>query len=189
MNNWLKEALEKYVSFKDDEWEFFMYCSKNVKLKPKDIFLRSGEIANKVGFLRKGILRACQENKKGELITCYFYYLPHNNIVTLQTSFALEIPSEHSVEAITDCEILCFEKDHINNCLSKYPVFEKLARKIAEKQYLDSSKRINDFQTKDAKEIYNHFINEYGDIALKTPQYMIASYLGMSQYTLSKIKK
>lgn len=189
MNSWLKLALEKYVSLNDNEWKFFMDYCKNVKLKPKDVFFRSGEIANKVGFLKKGILRACQENKKGELVTSYFYHLPHNNIVTLQTSFALKIPSEHSVEAITDCEILYFERSHINNCLRKYPVFEKMVRKIAEKQYLDGSKRINDFQIKDAKDIYHDFIKEQGDLASKVPQYMIASYLGMSQFTLSKIKK
>ena len=189
MNSWLMQALERYVSFKDHEWKFFMHHCKYVKLKPKDIFFRSGEIANKVGFLKKGILRACQENKKGETVTCYFYHLPHNNVVTLQTSFALKIPSEHYVEAITDCEILYLDRTHFNNCLHKYPVFEKMVRKIAEKHYMDGSKRINDFQTKDAKEIYTDFIKEFGDLASQVPQYMIASYLGMSQFTLSKVKK
>ena len=183
------QALEKYVSFEDHEWKFFMHHCKYVKLKPKDIFFRSGEIANKVGFLKKGVLRACQENKKGETVTCYFYHLPHNNVVTLQTSFALKIPSDHYVEAITDCEILYLDRTHFNNCLQKYPVFEKMVRKIAEKHYMDGSKRINDFQTKDAKEIYNDFVKEFGDLASQVPQYMIASYLGMSQFTLSKVKK
>lgn len=189
MNFWLKKALEKYVTFKDEEWDFFIKLGRTIKLKSKDIFLYSGSISNKVGFLKKGILRACKENKKGEIVTSYFYYLPDNNIITLQTSFELEIPSEHCIEAISDCEIMYFDRHNINLCLQKFPIFEILIRKIAVKQYMDNSKRINDFQTKDAKEIYNTFLNESGDLAEKVPQHMIASYLGISQYTLSKIKK
>ncbi len=189
MNSWLRQALNKYVSFEDEEWDNFIKFGKTINLKPKDLFFKVGEVANKVGFLKNGILRACQENKKGETVTSYFYHQPINIIITLQTSFSQEVPSEHIVEASTDCEILYFERDHINTCLNKYSVFEKLTRKIAEKQYLDGSKRINDFQTKDAKEIYNDFIKEHGYLASKVPQYMLASYLGMSQFTLSKIKK
>ncbi|OFX82840.1 MAG: hypothetical protein A2W99_14355 [Bacteroidetes bacterium GWF2_33_16] len=189
MSYWLKHALEKYVTFTHDEWNFFIKFGKTVILKPKDFFFRAGEVAEKVGFLKEGILRACKEDKKGEIVTSYFYFLPHNNIVTLQTSFAQKIPSEHCVEAIANSKIISFDRKDIDNCLEKYPVFERLVRKISEKQYLDSSKRINDFQTKNAKEIYDDFLKESGDLALKVPQNMIASYLGMSQFTLSKIKK
>ena len=189
MHFWLKQELEKYVSFNDEEWDFFKSFGKNIKLKSKDIFFRAGEVANKIGFLREGVLRACQENKNGEIVTSYFYHLPHHNIVTLQTSFALKIPSEHTVEAVSDCEIFYIDGRDLKKCLEKFPIFEKLVRKIAEKHYMDSSKRINDFQTKDAKELYSEFLNESGGIVSKVPQYMIASYLGMSQYTLSKLKK
>jgi CRP-like cAMP-binding protein len=189
MHTWLLESLKEYMIFKDYEWEFFIKHGKTIKLKPKDLFFRSGIIANKMGFVKKGILRAFTENKKGEIITSYFYWQPRNYIVTLHTSFTLDIPSEHFVEAISDCEILCFEKKDIFECLEKIPKMETLARKIAEKHYIGDSKRIHNFQSKNAKELYSDFLNECGDLILKVPQHMIASYLGMSQYTLSKIKK
>lgn len=189
MNSWLKSALEKYVSFTEAEWNFFINFGKTIKLKPNETFFNSGVVADKVGFLKDGILRAYQVKDCGEVITNYFYYLPQNNIVTLQTSFANNTPSEHTVEALTHCEILYLEKSHIQNCLIKFPVFERLVRKIAENQYLYTSKRVNDLQTKTSKEIYCNFLKESNGLSLVVPQHMIASYLGMSQYTLSKIKK
>lgn len=189
MNSWLKNVLKEVVSLTDEEWAFFIQFGKTVKLKPNDTFFTSGVVADKIGFLKEGILRAYHTNDYGKIITCYFYHLPKNNIVSLHTSFTQNSPSEHTVEAITECEILYLEKQNLQSCLERFSVFERLVRIIAENEYLKSSKRINDLQTKPAKEIYRTFLRESGDLVLKVPQHMIASYLGMSQYTLSKIKK
>lgn len=189
MHTWLREAIEEYVTFTNKEWNFLIQMGKTIHLKPNELFIRTGAITNKIGFLKKGIMRACVENTKGEMVTSYFYYLPNNNIVSLHTSYTTQTPSDYCVEAITDCEILYFTRKDIDFCLKKYPKIEVLIRKIAEKQYMINSRRICDFQTKNAKELYDAFLSETGDLSSKIPQYMIASYLGMSQYTLSKIKK
>lgn len=189
MNSWLKNVLKEFVALTDEEWAFFIQFGKTAKLKPNDTFFTSGFVADKVGFLKEGILRAYHTKDCGKVITCYFYHLPKNNIVSLHTSFTQNNPSEHTVEALTDCEILYLEKSDLHSCLDRYPVFERLVRIFAENEYLKSSKRINDLQTESAKDIYRNFLRESGDLVLKVPQYMIASYLGMSQYTLSKVKK
>jgi len=188
MNDWIKGTISKYACLNDDEWQAFYKYAKTIKLRPREIFLKPDVVANRAGFLKNGILRAFYSNDQGNVITSYFYYVPNHDIVTLQTSFAGNIPSVHTVEAITPCEIIYLEKDDLLILYSLFHNFEKLGRIIAEKHYLETSKRAQALQTKSARQLYLDFIAEAGDIVLHVPQNMIASYLGISQFTLSKIK-
>jgi len=186
--NWAKKVIEKYSHLTENEWKTFLNYAKTIKLKPKEEFFKAGEVADKAGFLKNGILRAYQLDEDGNISTSYFYYTPKNDVVTLHTSFSQNQPSEHTVEAITDCEILYIEKEDILYLYNNFHTFEKLGHKIAEKHYLEGSKRINSLQTKNAKQRYYEFLEESPELILKVPQNMIASYLGISQFTLSKIK-
>lgn len=189
MHDWLRQKIGEYITLSDEAWQYFSGFLLHAKLNTGDNFFRAGEVATKAGFLKNGILRAYYIDSAGQTTTSYFYYQPQNNIVALHTSFTNQSISQHTVEALTESEILYIERDAIHKCLDRYPVFERLMRKIAEQQYLSSSQRSHDLQTKSAKELYLDFINNSGNLILKVPQHMIASYLGMSQYTLSKIKK
>ena len=113
MKKWLRLQLDKYYRLSDEEILFLAQNGKSVSLKPGEKYLHAGNVADKIGLLKSGILRACQLKNTGEIITNYFYYLPDNDIVTLQTSFSKDIVSEHSVEAITECEIFSFDKEII----------------------------------------------------------------------------
>lgn len=186
--NWAKKVIEKYTHLTENEWKTFLKYAKTITLNPKDEFFKVGKVADKAGFLKNGILRAYQVDESGNISTSYFYYPPKNDVVALHTSFSQNQPSEHTVEAITDCEILYIEKEDILYLYNNFHSFEKLGHKIAEKHYLEGSKRINSLQTKSAKQRYTEFLKESPELILKVPQNMIASYLGISQFTLSKIK-
>lgn len=187
-DDWIRETIEKYAYLSNKEWDLFLKLAKTIILKPKEIFFQSGEIAQKAGFLKSGILRAYEENEKGDISTSYFYYIPDHEVITLQTSFSQNIPSKHTVEAITECEILYFDKTDLQFLFNAHHNFEKLGHKVAEKHYLDGSKRISSLQTKTAKQRYQEFLTECPALVLQVPQNMIASYLGITQFTLSKIK-
>lgn len=188
MNEWVRNTIGRYTSLNEEEWKTFYKYAKTVKLCPREVFLKAGVVADKAGFLKEGILRAFNANEQGNIITSYFYFVPNHDIVTLQTSFAENIPSAHTVEAITSCEIMYLEKKDLLQLYSRFHNFEKLGRIIAEKHYLETSKRVQSLQTMSARQLYEYFLTEAGDIVLHVPQNMIASYLGISQFTLSKIK-
>jgi CRP-like cAMP-binding protein len=188
MNEWVRKTIGRYAPLNEEEWKAFYKYAKTVKLSPREVFLKAGAVADKAGFLKEGILRAFNADEQGNIITSYFYFVPNHDIVTLQTSFAENIPSVHTVEAITSCEIMYLEKNDLLQLYSKFHNFEKLGRIIAEKHYLETSKRAQSLQTMSARQLYKDFLAEAGDIVLHVPQNMIASYLGISQFTLSKIK-
>ena len=189
MKTLLKKHIEKYLPVSENLLDFLADNVNYIRLKPGEIFLKNGKVADRIGLLQTGILRAFTLDDQTNEITSYFYYLPHNDVVTLHTSFSEGKPANHCVEAISSSEIISFHKSVILEAESGFPEMNHLRRLIAEQQYLQQSKRINNLQTKSARELYNCFVKESGDLVLNVPQHMIASYLGMSQYTLSKIKK
>lgn len=188
MDTGIREIFERYHPLNEEEWQAFLTRAKTVKLKSRDIFLKDNEVANKIGFLKSGILRAYHLNDKGEDITSYFYYVPNRAIVALFTSFERQIPSIHVLEAINDCEIMYLERRDLIYLFDRYYNFEKLRRIVIETHYMEFSKRAQALQTMSAKELYKDFLKDFGDLVLQVPQHMIASYLGISQFTLSKIK-
>lgn len=186
--DWIKNLLKDQVSFDDDLWSEFTGHFKEVKIKKNDYYLKAGNLTNKIGFLKEGILRAAEIKENGDSITHYFYFLPSNLIVTLYEAFSTNTPNEFSVEALTDSVIFEIGREDLAFICEKYPEINNLRLKWAEKHYFMDKQRINSLQNKTAKERYCDFIKNTGDLALQVPQNMIASYLGISQFTLSKIK-
>ncbi len=189
MESLLKKNIDKYMKISNETLNFLTEKAVYIKLKPRDSFLQAGKVAKRVGFLKRGILRAYFIDKQANNVTSYFYYLPKNDIVTLHTSFAEETPAQHTIEAVTESEVFFFWKNDLIKAEEKFQEISQLRRIIAEQQYMKSSKRINDLQTKSARDLYNDFVNEADELILNVPQHMIASYLGMSQFTLSRIKQ
>jgi len=185
---WLKDRFDKKVILEDDEWEDFSNCLKPVEIKKKHHYLKVGNFTNKIGFIKKGILAAIEVKEDGSKLVHYFYHLPSCPIVTLYESLITNTPNIMTIEAIIDCELVEAKNEDLLKIYKKYPRFDKLGRAIAEDHYFFNKYRINAFQEKEAKERYDDFIKDTGELILNVPQHMVASYLGISQYTLSKIK-
>lgn len=192
MNNenfkWIKDWFKKHISTSNKEWKEFYSHFKEVSLKKNEYYLKEGEYTNKIGFLEKGILRAYDIKENGETLTHYFYHIPSARIVTLYEAYTTKTPNDLSIEALTDVTLFEIEKENLESLIEKYPELNKLRITLAEKHYFYDKYRINSLQNQNAKERYCNFIQNTGDLALHIPQSMIASYLGISQFTLSKIK-
>jgi len=103
-------------------------------------------------------------------------------------SFISQTPSDFNVQCLENTEIIQFSYDNIEEIFSKIPKLERFFRKIIEKAFVASQKRIIRNFSLTAKERYVIFRNSYPKIEQRIPQYMIASYLGITKEFLSKIK-
>jgi len=186
--DWIKNMFLDQGVLNNDLWLEFTGYFKEVRIKKNDYYLKAGNFTNKIGFLKEGILRAAEVIENGDSITHYFYFLPTNTIVTLYEAFSTNTPNELSVEALTDTVIYEISREDLTFISLKYPEINNLKVSWAENHYFRDKHRINSLQNKSAKERYCDFIKNTGDLALQVPQHMIASYLGISQFTLSKIK-
>lgn len=103
-------------------------------------------------------------------------------------SFVTQTPADFNVQCLENTELVMFSYDTIENLYKEIPKLERFFRQIIEKGFVASQKRIVRNFSLSAKEQYLYFREQYPKIEQRIPQYMIASYLGITKEFLSKIK-
>ncbi|GAB5564604.1 MAG: Crp/Fnr family transcriptional regulator [Winogradskyella sp.] len=104
-------------------------------------------------------------------------------------SFITQSPADYNVQCLEPCEVIQFTYDNLEILYKELPKLERLFRKIVERAFVASQKRIIRNFSLSAKERYQIFRTTYPKIDQRVPQYMIASYLGITKEFLSKIKR
>lgn len=157
-------------------------------LVPKEAyFSEAGKIARKVGFIIDGVMRVCYYNNKGEEITKYF--IEENNLVVDLESFDNQIPSSAYVQAITDCKLIVFSKNDWDELLHTIIGWDAIVRKIISKALLQKVERRSPLVAEDATTRYLTFMEKYPALVNRIPLSYLASYLGITQSSLSRIRK
>ncbi|NMH86113.1 Crp/Fnr family transcriptional regulator [Flavivirga algicola] len=103
-------------------------------------------------------------------------------------SFITQTPADYNVQCLEKTELIMFPYDIIEDLYAAIPKLERFFRQIIQKAFVASQKRIVRSFSLSAKERYVYFRNQYPKIEQRIPQYMIASYLGITKEFLSKIK-
>jgi CRP-like cAMP-binding protein len=156
-------------------------------LRKDEYFSEAGKIARQVGFIIEGITRVCYYNNKGEEITKYF--IAENNLVVDIESFDNEICSSAYVQAITDCQLICFTKKDWQELLQTIVGWDLIVHKMIAKALIQKVERRSPLVTEDATERYLKFLEIYPNVVNRVPLAYIASYLGITQSSLSRIRK
>ncbi len=186
----MKELIQYILQFGNlNEQQIALISSKatELNLQKEAYFSEAGKIARQVGFILKGIARVCYYNNKGEEITKYF--IEENNLVVDLNSFDNEIPSTSYVEAITDCRLIVFSKKDWKELSNTIIGWDVIVQKIISKALLQKVERISPLISEDATTRYLKFLEIYPNVANRIPLSYIASYLGVTQSSLSRIRK
>ncbi|WP_428231441.1 Crp/Fnr family transcriptional regulator [Flavobacterium sp.] len=158
-----------------------------LELKKDEYFSEAGKVAQQVGFILDGIIRVCYYNNKGEEITKYF--IEENNLVVDLESFDNEICSNAYVQAITDCKLLVFSRKDWQELLDTIIPWEAIVHKIISKALRQKVERRSPLVSEDATTRYLMFLKIYPNVINRIPLSYIASYLGVTQSSLSRIRK
>ncbi|HKO79978.1 MAG TPA: Crp/Fnr family transcriptional regulator [Chitinophagaceae bacterium] len=186
----MKEFIEyvlKFGNLNQQQIELISSKATESDLRKDEYYLEAGKIARQFGFILEGITRVCYYNNKGEEITKYF--IQENNILVNLESFDNEIPSSAYVQAITDCRIIVFSKQDWQELLHTIVGWDNIVHKITSKALLQKIERISPLVAEDATTRYLKFIEIYPSLANRIPLSYIASYLGITQSSLSRIRK
>ena len=150
-------------------------------------FIREGETCKSVAFVLSGILRSYYTSDKGDDIT-YCITFPQN-FMTAYSSYLTNEPTQENIQAITPTELLIIPKEKTEALVSKNSNWIFFLKVIAEQQYIELEKRT--FQL-----LGNNATKRYADLLKNQPNYLksiplqyLASYLGVSQRHLSRIRK
>ena len=161
--------------------------AKEIHLKKDNYFSEAGKIARQVAFVIEGVLRVCYYNNKGEEITRYF--IDENNFAVDLNSFTCKIPSSEYVQAITNCKLFVFSADALKELSVTIIGWDNIINKITAKALIEKVTRISPMMAEDAKSRYLSFLDKFPQLANRIPLLFLASYLGITQSSLSRIRK
>lgn len=154
----------------------------------KDLYYQeAGRIPREVIFLTEGIIRICFYNNKGIDITKYF--IDENNFVVDINSYTQNIPSSEYAQAITDCKFIVFSKEAMQELSMTIIEWDAIIAKITSKGLSEKVAKISTMLSEDATERYLNFFQRFPKIANRIPLSYLASYLGITQSSLSRIRK
>ena len=162
-------------------------CFKPLSLKKGELFVKEGEYAQQIGFLKTGIVRAFFLNEKGKEYTKQFF--TELSIIGAYSSLITKQPNKIAQQALTDCEILVANFNEIEKLYAKFHDLERLGRKIAELYFLEKEQKEIEMALLDGKKRYVLMRKKFPTIETIVPQYHIASYLGISGTQLSRIRR
>lgn len=158
---------------------------QKVQVEKGNFLISESSICQHLYFLEKGALRGFYYLESKE-ITHWFSF--ENDFVTSFHSFITRKPSVENVQAIEDCTLWSIGKDSLEDLYNKFPEIERLGRLACEQYYIRLEERYVNAQFKTAAERYKELLETKTDLLLRLPLGYIASYLGISQETLSRIR-
>jgi CRP-like cAMP-binding protein len=181
-----KTEISKLINLTETEWLVFSKSLKIKHYKKGDFFLQEGDFCNYVGFINKGFFNFFYSINGVEHIRGFFY---PDNFISNYPCFLLKTASKCHIQALEDSSVTLIHRDDLFLLYKKQPKIQELSRNIAESLYIEVSEKYESFFLKTPEERYLSFITSEPEVAEKIPQYMIASYLGITPEGLSRIKK
>jgi CRP-like cAMP-binding protein len=183
----LKLFLKSFNILSEEEIDGLAGISTFKKLSKNDYFIKEGDTCKHITFVLSGILRSFYISDKEEEMT-YCISFP-NNFMTAYSSYLRGIPTLENIQAITSTELLVFPKDKLEVLTKGNYNSVFFLKTIAEQQYIELENRIFQLQGSDSASRYATLMKNHPKYLQHIPLQYLASFLGVSQRHLSRIRK
>ncbi|TXE05685.1 Crp/Fnr family transcriptional regulator [Gelidibacter salicanalis] len=181
------EFLSSIVPFTQNELNDIQGHFKKESVPKNQILVHQGAICKTLYFMEQGMGRSFYTKENGKEITQWFFGV--GKFMTSADSFFQQTPSLYNLEVLVDSVVFSISKEDMDQLFAKYHKMEKLGRLVTTEMLTKIVNKLNAIQFQTAKERYDYMLAEFPDIAHQVPLGYIASYLGMTQETLSRIRK
>jgi CRP/FNR family transcriptional regulator, anaerobic regulatory protein len=156
------------------------------KVKKGNWYLEKDNVCKKMGFVQNGIIRVVRMNSKDEEFTQYF--ISEGHFAVDIESFTNKTPSLEYLETLTDCEFIVLTNEKIELFERQIVNFTKILSQLKEKALLEKYNLKSEMLTDNAQTKYQKLMQRQPTIIQRVSQNHIASFLGITQYTLSRIR-
>ena len=184
------EVFETYIvanaSFTKDELILIHSLSTEKKLRRRQFLLHEGEVCRNKIFVCKGLLRAYRIKEDGTENIMRF--ASENGWMLDPQSYNKQTPSRYNIEALEDTEVILWSRENVDELLASIPAFKSFSEKLKENSLDESQNRVLMNISYTPEEQYQEFITSFPDVFRRVPLHMVASYLGVSRETLSRIR-
>jgi len=160
---------------------------KPKKLRKKQYFLQQGEVCKNVAFIVKGALRQYSIDDKGMEHIVHLYI--ENYWAGDRESSIMLTASNYNIDAWEDTEMLTISRAEMFDLMDKIPALAQMMRLIDERNAIANQRRLNSTISNTAEKRYEEFADNHPQFIQRFPQHLIASYLGITKETLSRIRK
>lgn len=189
----LYDTLRQYIteyslqSITEEQFALIKEAFKPKRLRRHQYFLQEGDVCRYMGFITRGAMRQYSVDANG-----------HEHILRLgienwwmgdYESFKMLTPSKYNVDAVEDTELLQISNDRIQELKAMIPALKRMIEVMDERSSIASQRRLHAAISYSAEERYTEMQSTYPALLRRFPQTMIASYLGITPETLSRIKR
>ena len=183
------ESFQKYLELVLPKTEFNQLSAYLIekKIKKGEIILNAGSICNHSFFVEEGLLRSYSIDEQGKEHIIQF--APENWMISDRSSLLFQEPSEFYIDAVENTILIMFEEEFVNKASEVSAKFRTFHQKALNNHIRHQQKRINQLLSATAEERYLNFIELYPNVTLRVLQWMIASYLGITPESLSRVRK
>ena len=182
----LYKSIHENVSLSDEEWERCKVSFSPKKMRRRQFLLQEGDVCRRIAFIEKGALYSYSTDKKGNQHVIQFGFEGWW-IADLYSYFNNE-PSSLNIEVLEDCELLLIDRVQHEKLLQEVPEYGRYTRIIFQNAFVALQRRIENALGLTAEEKYSRLIAQNPEFINRVPLHLIASYLGVSPETLSRIR-
>jgi len=156
------------------------------KIRKKQYFLQEGEVCKYAGFIIKGAMRMYSVDENG--IEHILHLFTENYWATDRESSIMLTPSRYNIDAWEDTELLIISRVEMLELMEKIPALVRMMQKLDERNAIASHRRLNSSISNNAEERYKEFAENHPQFIQRFPLHIIASYIGITKSTLSRIR-
>jgi CRP-like cAMP-binding protein len=182
----LASFIKKNINIDNEDLKIVLSYFRTIKKSKNQILLPSGKNSQVSYFVIKGCLRLFYIDEEGKDITRYIAF--ENQFATELVSFITNQPAQESIQVIENSELLYITHEDFRYLMKIIPKWKDFYNIYLEKAYVNNSKRLISFTTLNASERYKQLFEVNPNIVKRLPNKVVASYINISQETLSRIK-
>ncbi|MCP1996080.1 Crp/Fnr family transcriptional regulator [Flavobacterium sp. HSC-61S13] len=182
----LTSYIKDRITVSDADLATILSYFKPMHLKKNELLLTHGQASQRTFFVNQGCLRIFFINEEGIDSTRYFAF--ENQFATALVSFITSEPSEEFVQAVEESEVYYITHTDFYHLLDVVPQWDKFYRMYLEMAYVNNTKRLMSMMIQDALQKYRQLLDENPRVVRRLSNKMVASYLNISQETLSRLK-
>lgn len=186
MNEALKNLFISLAPFDEEELNEAAHLFEHRSIKKNAFFCKAGIISDRIGFLTHGLLRSFYTIKGKENTS--FFHMPGSVAVALLSFVKLQ-PAIENIQALEESELLVISRKNLLMLYENNWKWQQVGRVLTEYYYVNMEQRSITLQSQTAQERYSHFLNDFPELIKTVPLHYIASFLGMSPETLSRVRK
>lgn len=187
MHSLLLKNIARFITLTEEETREMISLFEVKELKKKEFLLKEGQVCHHTYFINKGMVRTFYTDHSG---------IEHNVQFAIEDwwtgdmhSFLTEKPARYNVVAMEDTQLLAIEKKSQEALYIKIPKFEKFFRHLLQNAFVALQERILSSMSETAEERYLNFRKKYPAMDARIPQNQIASFLGITPESLSRVRR